>query len=52
MESSNATASAFGSSVIIKAAGGKPILGTWQGVYFCEFDGQRSRKFYVKAMDG
>jgi secondary thiamine-phosphate synthase enzyme len=25
------------------------ILGTWQGIYFCEFDGPRSRKVYVQA---
>jgi secondary thiamine-phosphate synthase enzyme len=31
---------------------GKIILGTWQGVYFCEFDGPRSRKFYVKIING
>ncbi|SDB82280.1 secondary thiamine-phosphate synthase enzyme [Pelagirhabdus alkalitolerans] len=27
---------------------GKLVLGTWQGVYFCEFDGPRHRKFVVK----
>jgi secondary thiamine-phosphate synthase enzyme len=44
-------ASAMGSSatVIIDGDGGKLVLGTWQGVYFCEFDPPRSRKFYVKA---
>ncbi len=26
---------------------GSLMLGTWQGVYFCEFDGPRSRKFYI-----
>ncbi len=26
---------------------GKLLLGTWQGIYFCEFDGPRERKFYV-----
>ena len=26
---------------------GKLILGTWQGIYFCEFDGPRHREFYV-----
>ena len=29
---------------------GKLMLGTWQGVYFCEFDGPRSRKYLVKVM--
>lgn len=36
------------SSVIIK--NGNLVLGTWQGIYFCEFDGPRTRKFYVKVM--
>jgi secondary thiamine-phosphate synthase enzyme len=45
-------ASAVGSSATIIIAGGKPVLGTWQGVYFCEFDGPRNRRFFVKAMEG
>lgn len=28
----------------------KPILGTWQGIYFCEFDGPRDRKVYVEIV--
>ncbi|SHJ78578.1 secondary thiamine-phosphate synthase enzyme [Malonomonas rubra DSM 5091] len=32
--------------------GGKLLLGTWQGIYFCEFDGPRSRKLMVKLIDG
>ncbi|MCL1879967.1 MAG: secondary thiamine-phosphate synthase enzyme YjbQ [Actinomycetia bacterium] len=43
-------ASAVGSSVTIIIEGGKPLLGTWQGVYFCEFDPPRNRKFYVKVV--
>ncbi|MCL2108531.1 MAG: secondary thiamine-phosphate synthase enzyme YjbQ [Oscillospiraceae bacterium] len=43
-------ASAMGSSATVIIEGGKPLLGTWQGVYFCEFDPPRSRKFYVKVM--
>ena len=27
-----------------------PQLGTWQDIYFCEFDGPRTRKFYVKII--
>lgn len=34
-------------TLIIKQ--GAPLLGTWQGIYFCEFDGPRSRRFYVKV---
>ena len=30
---------------------GRLLLGTWQGIYFCEFDGPRSRRFYVKVID-
>jgi len=26
------------------------LLGTWQGIYFCEFDGPRNRTFYVKIL--
>ncbi|MBM7558300.1 secondary thiamine-phosphate synthase enzyme YjbQ [Marinitoga litoralis] len=26
------------------------LLGTWQGIYFCEFDGPRRRKFFVKII--
>ena len=43
-------ATAIGSSVTIIIANGKPMLGTWQGIYFCEFDGPRSRKFFVKVV--
>lgn len=31
---------------------GSLVLGTWQGIYFCEFDGPRSRKVYVKVVEG
>jgi secondary thiamine-phosphate synthase enzyme len=43
-------ASTIGSSVTVIIEGGKLVLGTWQGVYFCEFDPPRSRKFYVKVI--
>jgi len=43
-------ASAMGSSATIIIENGKPLLGTWQGIYFCEFDPPRSRKFYVKVI--
>ena len=44
--------SAVGASEVIIVTKGKPLLGTWQGIYFCEFDGPRTRKFYVKVMGG
>ena len=31
---------------------GRLALGTWQGIYFCEFDGPRSRKIWVKIIPG
>lgn len=43
-------ASAIGASETILIEGGKPVLGTWQSVYFCEFDPPRSRAFYVKIL--
>jgi secondary thiamine-phosphate synthase enzyme len=44
-------ASCIGSSVTLIIENGRPVLGTWQGVYFCEFDPPRSRKFYVKIIN-
>ena len=43
-------ASVIGSSVTVIINGGKPLLGTWQGIYFCEFDPPRRRKFYIKVI--
>ena len=37
-----------GSSEMIAVENGKPVLGTWQSVFFCEFDGPRKRKVVVK----
>ena len=45
-------ASAMGSSVSVIISGGKLVLGTWQEIYFAEFDPPRSRKFYVKVVSG
>lgn len=42
--------SIFGCSEFVIIEKGKPQLGMWQGIYFCEFDGPRSRKAYVKVM--
>ncbi|HEY4329934.1 MAG TPA: secondary thiamine-phosphate synthase enzyme YjbQ [Phycisphaerae bacterium] len=42
----------MGPSVTLIIDEGKLVLGTWQGVYFCEFDGPRTRKFHVKVMPG
>ncbi|MBP0968833.1 MAG: YjbQ family protein [Oscillospiraceae bacterium] len=40
--------SMMGSAQQIIIEDGKLVLGTWQGIYFCEFDGPRNRKFFVK----
>ena len=37
----------FGSSVTIPFSGGELLLGRWQGIYLCEFDGARERKIIV-----
>ena len=44
--------SVVGASETLIISDGQPILGTWQSVYFCEFDGPRERHFYVKIMAG
>ena len=41
-------ATAVGSSVTVPILNGELLLGTWQGIYFCEFDGPRTRKFYLQ----
>ncbi|TEU07095.1 MAG: YjbQ family protein [Candidatus Aminicenantes bacterium] len=42
-------ASLVGSSVNIFIENGQLSLGTWQGIFFCEFDGPRNRKAYIKV---
>ena len=36
-----------GPSVTLIISDGRPVLGTWQAIYFCEFDGPRRRKVHV-----
>lgn len=45
-------ASFFGSSVQVIVQGGELRLGTWQGIFFCEFDGPRSRTVSVAFIGG
>jgi len=45
-------ASLLGCSQIVFVESGKLVLGTWQGIFFCEFDGPRNRKVYVKGIFG
>jgi secondary thiamine-phosphate synthase enzyme len=40
----------FGFSQQLIVENGQLVLGTWQGIYFCEFDGPRQRQVYVKVM--
>jgi secondary thiamine-phosphate synthase enzyme len=43
-------ASLMGCSEIVLVESGKLFLGTWQGIFFCEFDGPRNRKVHVKMI--
>jgi len=42
--------SLYGASEHLIVNNGTLVLGTWQGIYFCEFDGPRQRKVYVKGI--
>ncbi len=43
----------FGTSLTIPVTKGQLIMGTWQGIYFCEFDGGRNnRKIHLKFLKG
>jgi secondary thiamine-phosphate synthase enzyme len=44
--------SLVGSSQMVPIDGGKLCLGTWQAVFFCEFDGPRDRRLQVKVVAG
>lgn len=43
--------SLFGVSLSVFITGGRLVLGTWQSIYFCEFDGPRQRKVLVKVIE-
>lgn len=43
-------ASLVGCSQIVFVESGKLVLGTWQGIFFCEFDGPRNRQVHVKVI--
>ncbi len=42
--------SLIGASEQLIVEGGRLVLGTWQGIFFCEFDGPRTRKVHVKLL--
>ncbi len=39
-----------GTSEMLAVENGEPVLGTWQGIYFCEFDGPRRRKLHLQVV--
>ena len=43
-------ASVIGNSATVIIRDGRLLLGTWQGIYFCEFDGPRTRKVWVNLV--
>lgn len=45
-------ASIMGSSVSIPVIQGKPVMGIWQGIYLCEFDGPRNRSVRISFISG
>jgi secondary thiamine-phosphate synthase enzyme len=42
--------SLIGSSELIAVENGQMVLGTWQGIFYCEFDGPRTRKLHINLM--
>jgi len=48
---SHVKTSLVGNSVIVLIENGRLLLGRWQGIYFCEFDGPRRREMHVKLVD-
>jgi secondary thiamine-phosphate synthase enzyme len=47
---SHVRASLAGPQVLVPVEEGRLALGTWQGIFFCEFDGPRKRKVYVTPL--
>ena len=43
--------SVIGASETIPVSAGRLVLGIWQGIYFCEFDGPRRRRFHVQVVE-
>ena len=43
-------ASLVGFSILVPISDGRLVLGTWQGIYLCEFDGPRTRKVHVQLL--
>ena len=49
---SHIKSSLTGPSLCVIVSEGRAVLGTWQGIYFAEYDGPRHRKFIVKCIEG
>jgi len=49
---SHIKSSLFGTTIDLIINNGKLLLGRWQCLYFCEFDGPRSRSLYIKIISG
>lgn len=49
--SSHVKTSLMGKSQTLIIENNKLVLGTWDGIYFCEFDGPRSRKVFIKIIE-
>lgn len=49
---SHIKASLMGSSVTVSVEKGRLILGTWQKIFYCEFDGPRSRSVHIQVIAG
>jgi len=47
---SHVRAALYGPQVLVPLREGRLALGTWQGIFFCEFDGPRRRKVYVTPL--
>lgn len=47
---SHAKAVLTGTSQMVFVENGRPVLGTWQGIFLCEFDGPRERKLLVRVL--
>jgi secondary thiamine-phosphate synthase enzyme len=47
---SHIRAALMGPQVLVPLRGGKLALGTWQGIFFCELDGPRTRSVYVTTL--
>ena len=47
----HAKSSLVGASELVIIENGRLVLGTWQSIFFCEFDGPRTRKFIIKIIN-